>query len=78
MTSADTRSEGVFKHPDSASPYLTAAEAAVVLRVGPYAVLELCNSGQLLASKPGKMWLIARADLTDYIEAHSNRGRGVA
>lgn len=52
--------------------YLTAAEAAEVLRVGPWAVLKLCRTGELRATKPAKSWLIDEADLEKYLEAHSN------
>jgi excisionase family DNA binding protein len=55
------------------STYLTAAEVAKVLRVGPWAVLQLCQSGDLKATKPTKSWLIARADLDAYLAAHSNQ-----
>jgi excisionase family DNA binding protein len=51
--------------------YLTAAEAAQILRLaGPYRVSRLCQAGKLKAHKPeGTLqWLIDPADLKAYIE----------
>lgn len=53
--------------------YLTAAEAAKVLRVGPWQVIKLCRDRDLPATKPGKSWLIDPADLDAYLAAHSNQ-----
>ena len=53
--------------------YLTAAEAAAVMRVTPWSVTEKCRSGEIRASKPGKSWLIAAADLQAYLDKHANR-----
>lgn len=59
---------------DAALPtLLTAAEAADILRVGPWQVVKLCSSGELPATKPGKAWLIRPSDLNDYLDAHSNQ-----
>lgn len=59
---------------DTALPkYLTAAEAADVLRVGVWQVVKLCRDGVMPATKPGKAWLITEADLAEYLDTHSNR-----
>lgn len=74
MTSADFRSDSAAAGRDaSVSKQLTAAEVADVLRVGTFAVIEMCRSGHLPASKPGKSWLIDPADLRAHLEAHSNQ-----
>lgn len=52
------------------SKQLTAPEVADLLRCGTWQVLQLCRSGALRASKPGKSWLIDPADLKSYLEAH--------
>lgn len=57
----------------SPNRYLTAAEAAEVLRVGPWAVIKLCRDGALPATKPGKAWLIESTDLDAYLAGHSNQ-----
>lgn len=54
--------------------FLTAAEAAAILRVTPVAVADACRSGELRATKPLKAWLIDPADLDAYIAAHYNQG----
>jgi excisionase family DNA binding protein len=58
------------------SGLLTAAEVAVRLRVTPWFVTERCRSGEIRASKPGKSWLIAPADVEAYLDQHSNRPVG--
>lgn len=52
--------------------YLTAADAAKVLRCTPYTVATMCRAGTIAASKPSKAWLIKPADLDAYITAHRN------
>lgn len=51
---------------------LTAAEAADILRCGPWQVVKLCRDKELVASKPGRAWLISEDALTDYIAKHLN------
>lgn len=79
MTSAsplpDSAESGVAP---GVSPQLTASEVAKVLRVGDFTVIELCRSGQLRASKPGKSWLVDPADLRAYLDAHANRPAATA
>lgn len=70
MASANFRT-GDAAH-DGVSPYLVADEAADVLRVKPWQVVQLCRSGRLRATKPGKSWLIHRDDLAAYIASGSN------
>lgn len=53
--------------------FLTATEAAEVLRVKPHEVTLKCRTGVIKASKPGLSWLILEADLLEYIEEHSNQ-----
>lgn len=53
--------------------YLTAIEAADVLRVGPWTVIKLCRDGKIPATKPVKSWLIAETDLDAYLADASNR-----
>lgn len=60
-----------MSHPTN--PYLTAAEAAEILRTRPMSVVALCREGVLPATKPQKHWLIRQADLDAYLEAHSNQ-----
>lgn len=52
--------------------FLTAAEAADILRVGSWQVVALCRDGELRATKPGKKWLIRREDFDAYLAAGSN------
>lgn len=52
---------------------IPASEAAQVLQIGNYRMLQLCRSGEIRAYKPGKAWLIYRDDLNAYIKAHSNQ-----
>lgn len=54
-------------------PMLTAAEASDILRISPWQVVKLCRDRELPATKPGKAWLIRPADLTAYLDAHSNQ-----
>lgn len=53
--------------------FYTVTEAAEVLRVTEWEVTKRCRTGLIKASKPGKSWLIAEADLLAYIESHSNQ-----
>lgn len=55
------------------SPYLTAAEAADLLRTSPINVVRLCRDGRLPATKPAGKWLILRADLDAHLNATHNR-----
>lgn len=55
------------------SEILTAPEVAKILRVGTYRVIDFCRSGELVAYKPGRSWLIYRDDVDAYIRAHSNQ-----
>lgn len=57
--------------------FYTVAEVADLLRIGDWQITKKCRSGEIKASKPGKSWLIAEADLRAYVEQHSNRA-GVA
>lgn len=52
--------------------YLTAPEVAPILRIDVWAVVRLCRTGALRASKPGQKWLIAPADLQAYIDSGLN------
>jgi len=52
--------------------YLTAAQAAEILHVTPWRITEACRNRTLKASKIGKAWLIAPADLAAYVDAHRN------
>jgi excisionase family DNA binding protein len=42
---------------------LTPEEAAAELRVSESAVTKLCGSGQIKASRVGKLWRVSRAEL---------------
>lgn len=53
--------------------YLTTSEAAGILRLTPWQVVNLCRSKKLPASKPSGQWLIATDDLAAFIEAGSNQ-----
>lgn len=53
--------------------YLTAAEAADILRIKRAQVVAMCRNGELPASRPGKAWLIKSGDLDAYIAAGSNQ-----
>lgn len=57
---------------------MTAADVAPILRVTPFEVTRLCRAKLLKASKPGRSWLIAPADLQAYLDAHSNEERASA
>ena len=52
--------------------FLTAAEAADILRVSPVVVTRLCRAGKIPATKPTGSWLIASDDLASFIEAGRN------
>lgn len=52
--------------------FLTAAEAAEILRTSPWVVVKLCRESALRATKPHKSWLIDPEDLAAYIEASRN------
>lgn len=52
--------------------FLTAPEAAEILRVGPWQVVALCRTGELAATKPGQKWLIRPEDLDAYIAGGRN------
>ncbi|CUR60419.1 hypothetical protein NOCA2770004 [metagenome] len=58
--------------------YLTAAEASEVVGMGSYAIVQLCKSGVLPSSQPGKAYLIAQHDLVAYIESHRVTGEVTA
>lgn len=71
MTSADApQNSGVA--PVGEIAFLTASEVAPILRVDSWAVVRLCRTGALRATKPGQKWLIDPADLQAYIEAGRN------
>lgn len=48
--------------------YLTATEAAEVLRMTPYEVARLCREGSIRASRPGRAWLIRPDAIRAYVE----------
>lgn len=58
--------------------YLTAVEASAVLRISPAQVVNLCRDGDIKATKPGKQWLIAQADLIAYLDESTNQPGVVA
>lgn len=60
------------------SPYLTAAEAADILRMTPIGVIRLCREGKLPATKPAGKWLISRDDLQAHLEAAHNTNRAAS
>lgn len=74
MTSAEVPHNSGVAAPDR-PVFLTAPEAAEILRVGPWQVVALCRSGELKATKPGQKWLITPADLDDYIAGGRNDAR---
>lgn len=53
--------------------FMTAAEAAEILRITPWQAVKLCRDAEIRATKPGKSWLIDEADLDAYLAAHTNR-----
>lgn len=60
------------------SIYLTAAEAATLLRTEPITVVRLCREGKIPATKPAGKWLISRDDLTAHLNATHNRNSQAA
>lgn len=52
--------------------YLIAPEVATILRIDPWAVVRLCRTGAIRATKPGQKWLIDPADLQAYIDSGLN------
>ena len=60
------------------SEILTAPEVAKILRVGTYRVIDFCRTGELVAYKPGRTWLIYRSDVDDYIQSHPNADRAAS
>lgn len=71
MTSAEVPQNSGVTAPER-RVFLTAAEAADILRVGSWQAVALCRTGELKATKPGKQWLIDPADLDAYIESGRN------
>lgn len=55
--------------------YLTTEQVAERLHREAYSVRALIASGRLRASKDGRRWLVAEADLADYLDAQSTRPR---
>lgn len=55
--------------------YLTAREAAAVLRRSENTVRAMCRRGDLRASKDDCGWLIDEKDIAAYVNAKSNRPR---
>ena len=53
--------------------YLTAVEAAPVLRMTVAEVVKKCRNRELAATKPGRAWLIAESDLLAYLQRYSNQ-----
>lgn len=76
MTSAEVPQNSGVAAPER-PVFLTAPEAAEILRVGPWQVVALCRTGELKATKPGQKWLINPADLDAYIAAGSNTAPAV-
>ena len=52
--------------------FLTAAEAATILRITPIEASRLCQAGSIKAKKPGLKWLIDPADLQAYIDRNDD------
>lgn len=58
--------------------FLTASEAADILRLTRWQVVNLCRDGKIRATKPFKQWLINPEDLEAAIDAGFKRDRGAA
>lgn len=58
---------------DNNPKYLTAAEAAELLRVTPFWVTEECRRGNLRAAKVARSWRITKPDLDEYVASKVNR-----
>ena len=71
MTSAQAPQNSGTAVP-ATTAYLTAPEVATILRLGTWQVVNLCRSGELPATKPGKKWLIDPAALQSYLDAGRN------
>jgi len=56
-----------------ASPFMTCAEVALLLRVKPGQVADYCRSGALTAYRPAKAWLIRREDVETFLADSSNQ-----
>ena len=56
-----------------ASPFMTCAEVAALLRVKPGQVADYCRSGVLRASRPARAWLIRREDVDAFLAESSNQ-----
>jgi excisionase family DNA binding protein len=55
--------------------FLTTAEVATKLKLHPQVVLRKLNAGDLPGYKLGKEWRVARHELMQWLERHSNRHR---
>lgn len=64
--------------PVMTSQLLTAQEVAERLRCKPFAVLKLCRSGKLRATKPGKSWLITEDAVEEYLQSGLNQPQDAA
>ena len=53
--------------------HLLVQEAAEQLRTDRWQVYRWINEGALRATKPGRRWLIAQADVDEYLASTANR-----
>jgi excisionase family DNA binding protein len=56
-----------------ASPFMTCAEVALLLRVKPGQVADYCRNGALPAYRPSRAWLIRREDVDAFLAESSNQ-----
>jgi excisionase family DNA binding protein len=80
MTSAPPpqTSASLPRNPGESEKILTAPEVAKILRVGTYRVIDFCRTGELVAYKPGRTWLIYRSDVDAYIRSHPNTDKAAS
>lgn len=61
------------KRPASASPFLTVAEAAELLRAKPQRIYDLLSSARLQRHRDGTRVLVERAELLAYLDGGNGR-----
>lgn len=66
------------KPPSEPRKYLTTAEAADILRLTTWQVVNLCRDNKLRATKPFGKWLIDPDDLDKHIAAKFNQSGDAA
>lgn len=60
---------------DSAPLFIGVAEAAGIMRVSPRRLRAMIAAGLIPAAKVGKVWILDRAEVTQYVRRQQGRPR---